>query len=371
MLNGFATAEGTARYRDRFPQQAQHHHFRQLPPASGGLWLSSVGLGTYLGQPDQAGDAAYVAAITAALRSGINVLDTAINYRHQRSERNIGAALRQLVSAGELHRDEVVVCTKAGYLPFDGGEPEDPRQYILREYLDTGIAKREEIIGGNCMTPSYLAHQLERSRKNLGLETIDVFYVHNPETQFAKFERAEFRRRLGEVFTMLEQAAGSGKIRFYGMATWSGLRMDSAQPHYLSLFDAVEIAAEVGGDDHHFRFVQLPFNLALPEAFALPNQVFARKKVSVLEAAARLGITVIGSATLDQGRLAFGLSEELHELLDAETDAETAIQFSRSAPGLTTALVGMASEQHVQENLKVALRDPVAPEVWRRIFKAE
>src|SRR5512143_1646494 len=121
MIPGFATAEGTARYRQRFPQLAAAGHFRQQQhvPEAGELWLPSLGLGTYLGEPDEAADQRYVVAISEALRSGINLLDTAINYRHQRSERTIRAALSKLMDAG-VRRDEIVVCTKAGYLSFDG-----------------------------------------------------------------------------------------------------------------------------------------------------------------------------------------------------------------------------------------------------------
>ena len=104
MLPGHATAEGTARYRDRFPRLRDAGHFRRPAnvPGAGELWFSSIGLGTYLGEPDDESDRNYTEAIATALRSGINVLDTAINYRHQRSERNIGAALQQRIESGEL-----------------------------------------------------------------------------------------------------------------------------------------------------------------------------------------------------------------------------------------------------------------------------
>ena len=108
-------------------------------PGVGELWLSSIGLGTYLGEPDDAADADYIESIVLAVRSGINVLDTAINYRHQRSERNIGAALKQLAGAGEVKRDELLICTKAGYLSFDGNLPADPSSYFKQEYVEAGI----------------------------------------------------------------------------------------------------------------------------------------------------------------------------------------------------------------------------------------
>ena len=88
-LAGYATLEGTAAYRQRFARTCAAGHFR----SSAELWLSSIGLGTYLGDADERTDALYAAAITRAVEMGCNVLDTAINYRHQRSERVIGRVL--------------------------------------------------------------------------------------------------------------------------------------------------------------------------------------------------------------------------------------------------------------------------------------
>src|SRR6185369_311760 len=115
MLAGFATPAGTARYRDRFPQLHAAGHYRQTTytPGVNELWLSSIGIGTYLGDPTDDADKSYTDAIATAIRSGINVLDTAINYRHQRSERNVGSALKTLIESGEFSRDEVLVCSKA------------------------------------------------------------------------------------------------------------------------------------------------------------------------------------------------------------------------------------------------------------------
>jgi aryl-alcohol dehydrogenase-like predicted oxidoreductase len=85
-----ATPEGTARYRDRFPDRA----FREQQ----GLVLSSIGIGTYLGNADEATDANYTRAVVRAVQLGVNVIDSAANYRFQRSERSIGQALRASTS---------------------------------------------------------------------------------------------------------------------------------------------------------------------------------------------------------------------------------------------------------------------------------
>ena len=371
MWKGSATAEGTARYRDRFPRLRDAGHFRRAPaaPGAGELWMSSIGLGTYLGEPDADADARYTQAIAHALRSGINLLDTAINYRHQRSERNIGAALAQLFPAGELERDEVVVCTKAGYLSFDAEMPADPRQYFQREYVERGVLDPAEVAGGmHCMAPRYLADQIERSRSNLGLETLDVFYLHNPESQLASVDAALFRRRLQDAFAMLEQAVREEKIRYYGAATWGGFRTPAEARDALHLSEFLDAARQAGGDQHHFRFVQLPFNLALPEAYAFRNQTLGGEPASTLALAAAAGVVVVGSATLYQGQLTRDLPAFVRERLGMATDSESAIQFSRSAPGLATALVGMSRKEHVEANLKVAAHPLTPAKEWKNLF---
>jgi aryl-alcohol dehydrogenase-like predicted oxidoreductase len=376
MLPGYATPGGTARYRDRFPQLRDAGHFRRPAnvPGAGELWLSSIGLGTYLGEPDDAADRHYTEAITTALRSGINVLDTAINYRHQRSERNIGVALKQQIESGELKRDEILVCTKAGYLSFDGNLPADPRAYFTREYVESGILDPAQLAGGmHCMAPNYLENQIERSRRNLGLETIDVFYLHNPESQLADISREAFLQRLRDAFAMLEKQIKAGSLRYYGMATWSAFRLPEGSRDYISLAEVAELAREQAGDEHHFRFIQLPFSLAMPEAYALVNQAAAnqgshRQKQSLLATAAHLGMAVVGSATLQQGQLTQGLPGFVGSILGLNSDAENAIQFSRSAPGMTTSLVGMGHKERVAANLKPALVAPTPIEEWNKLF---
>ncbi|MBZ5719791.1 MAG: aldo/keto reductase [Acidobacteriia bacterium] len=371
MLPGHATPAGTARFSDRFPQLHRAGHFRRIGqvPDAGELWLSSIGLGTYLGEPDDDADQAYVEAIVQAVRSGVNVLDTAINYRHQRSERNIGAALAELSRSGELNRNEVLVCTKAGYLSFDGSMPADPRGYFMREYVEPGVLDPKELAGGmHCMAPGYLENQIERSRKNLGLETIDVFYVHNPESQLADVSREVFHTRLKSAFAMLENQVKAGTLCYYGMATWNAFRVAETDRGYVNLFEVAELAREVGGEQHHFRFVQLPFNLAMPEAYVLVNQVWGKKRLSLLDAGTALGIAVVGSATLYQGKLTHDLPDSLGRVLGTTGDAHTAIQFSRSASGLATSLIGMGNRQHVEANLKVAEIPPADAKDWTKLF---
>lgn len=369
MIAGYATPEGTAAYRRRVAPAASEH-FRSLA----GCALSSVGFGTYLGAEDPATDRLYRDAAIRALELGANLIDSAINYRYQRSERAIGEALAQLIGSGRLRREEVAVATKGGFIPFDGAPPTSRDQYvgyILETFVGPGVVRTEDIaVGCHCMTPAYLRHQLDTSRRNLGLECLDVYYVHSPEMQLQEIGREEFRSRVRAAFETLEQSVREGKTRVYGTATWSGYRQKPEEKDYLCLADLVEVAREVGGEGHHFRAIQLPVNLAMPEAVLLANQPVEGRMVPLLQAARHFGVSVMASASIFQGRVARNLPGFVGEAFPGfSTDAQRALQFTRSTPGLSVALVGMKNPRHIQENLAVAGFPPAPVEDYARLFR--
>lgn len=362
-LAGFATPTATESYRRRFTDEIAAGHFRLTQD----LWLSSIGLGTYLGNHDSETDRQYHDAIVQAVESGCNVLDSAINYRCQRSERAVGTALKELANKGYL-REEIIVATKGGFIPYDGAPPQDMRSYFTETFVKPGIAQASDIVGNcHCITPKYLTHQIDCSLRNLDLECIDIYYLHNPETQLGKVPREEFNQRLLQAFETLEGAVAAGKIQRYGAATWNGFRAEAKTRDYLSLAEIVGIAAQAGGAEHHFKVIQLPVNLGMSEALSLTNQEINRKTVTLLEAAQALGITVMCSASVLQGQLTHDLPPVIYEAFPGlETDGQRALQFVRSTPGVTTALVGMKQIAHVKENLAAAR---VAPATWEQYSK--
>jgi aryl-alcohol dehydrogenase-like predicted oxidoreductase len=359
-----ATAEGTARYAARFADLPAEH-FRELR----GARLSTLGLGTYLGREDAVTDSLYQKAVERAVERGVNVIDTAINYRNQRSERAVGAALAAAIRRGAVKRDEVVITTKGGYLALDGDAPADPREYFMATYVRPGIITPGDIVGSHCMTPRFLRDQLDRSLANLGLDTVDVYYVHNPETQLDEVSPPKFLERVRAAFGALEEAGAAGKLRFYGAATWNGFRADPGSPGHLSLPELVQVAREVGGAEHRFRAIQLPYNLAMPEAFTRANQKLDGGFFSVLDVARHLGVYVMASASVMQGQLTQKLPAELAALLPGlSSDAQRSIQFVRSTPGIGTALVGMKSVAHVEDNAGVARVPPLGGDQIKRLF---
>src|SRR5271168_3142833 len=363
-----ATKDGTTRYAAKFPKAAQGH-FRNAHR----LNMSSLGMGTYLGQPDAKTDESYTASAVLAAESGINVFDAAINYRFQRSERSLGAALQQLAAKG-YSRDEFVLCTKGGFLTPDGAMPADANDYFFREYIQPGIFTAKDLVGGgHCMTPKFLKNQIGRSLRNLGVECIDIYYLHNPETHLSEVSKEVFLERVREAFTFLESAVDADEISYYGMATWNGFRQEAGAPDAMQLGEIAQIAQEIAGGRHHFRFVQLPFNLGMTEALTLGNQappthIIGAHARTVMEAASDLDISLIASASLLQGQVARNLPGFVAEALGLSNDAERALQFVRSSPGITAALVGMSKPAHVAANAKLVNVAPATEEQFTNLF---
>jgi aryl-alcohol dehydrogenase-like predicted oxidoreductase len=370
-LSGYATPAGTRRYRQRFEGKTEAAlfiapgHFRETAAQGGAepLHVTSLGMGTYLGETDPDTSALMTEAAVRSVASGaINVLDTAINYRYQLSERAVGRAIRELTAMHGIQRDEVMICTKNGFLSPDAERQprnEDFRAWFRARYLDSGLIQPDDIAGGmHCMAPGYLRDQIGLSRENLGLETIDLLYLHNAaESQLPAVGRDVFQVRLARAFETLEEARAAGEIRAYGLATWSCFRVEPDQPQeYLNLETVLQLAETVGGENHGFRFVQLPFNLAFPEAVTLEAQTVQGEPMSLLEAAMALGIGVFTSVPLLQGQL---LKERLPHFEGLETPAQGCLQFARSHPGVLAPLAGHKQPEHVADNLQVASVPPL------------
>ena len=354
MIEGFATKEGTTRFKERNEESVAQGHFRSIND----LYLTSVGMGTYLGEPDATTDQMVTNAVKLSVQSGaINVIDTAINYRSQKSERSIGKALKELIESGETKRDEVFVSTKNGYVTNDADVPIEFWAYIQNTLIKTGVIKADDISSGyHCMTIPYLADQLERSRRNLGLECIDLMYLHNSvEGQVQDVGIIKFIQMLKVVFQFYEEKRKEGKIRYYGMATWNCFRVNRNNMEYLNLKNVVNIAREVGGENNGFKFVQLPFNMMMNEALSERTQEVDGETATLFEAAKKLGIGVFTSVPLLQGRLLDG--DVIPKFSNIDSPVLRCLQLLRSTGAIP--LVGQKHIEHVQENIGIAKIPPL------------
>ena len=349
---GQATSFGTDSYRSR--SYCGANHFRE----GNQLLMSSLGIGTYLGPVDEKTDRLMHLAIVRALTNGINVVDTAINYRHQRSERIVGQAIHQAISQGIANREEVVICSKGGFIPHPNRVDWFKATYVDSPGASLSLADLSQ--QRHCLHPDYIRDQLNRSLDNLGVETIDIYYLHNPETQLSEVSGEIFYERLKACFQVLEEAVEAGQIGAYGLATWDAFRVPPTHKAHIDLVKAQTIAQTVSHQgSSHFKFIQLPLNLLMLEGATLASQTIDGCQMPAIEAAQELEITPIASAALAQG-------SELKKMLpllrskskEPLTIAQQALQFTRSIPGISTALVGMKKPEHVAQNLELVKLPP-------------
>ncbi|MFB6105481.1 MAG: aldo/keto reductase [Halobacteriaceae archaeon] len=362
-----ATAQATFDYRDRHDGFARTH-FRRV----GSRAVSSVGLGTHQGAPTGAVDDDAREALVAALEAGSNVVDTAANYRAGRSEPVVGDA----IAAADVPRESVFVATKGGYVPFDGERPSNPGRYVYREFVETGLVDEADLAHGqHSVAPAFVDAMLDRSLSRLGLDTVDCYYVHEPEVQLDVRSRAAVYDALETTFRLLEERAAAGDIRHYGVATWDAFRVPRGHDRYLSLPEVVSrarAAAEAAGaDSTHLRCLQVPFNVTMADAFTVEAHRGAEGDQCALWFARDAGLDVFTSAALAQGRLTdeAAFPEDVYAELAGETPAQRAINFARSAPGVTAALVGTTDAEHAREDVDAGRHEPLGAGAFDAVFE--
>jgi aryl-alcohol dehydrogenase-like predicted oxidoreductase len=366
---GRATEQGTARFAARFP--ALPGHFRRPDRLS----FSSLALGTRNGEVGGVDDMLYRSAVPTLLEGGVNVFASALSDRMMSSERCLGAALARAFGEGLAARDEVILITKGGYLTID---PElvatrgQSRRYLMETYIESGLVDPERVVHGvHSLDGPFLRDQIERSRRNLRVGTLDLYLIEEPELHLSECNAEEFRRRLIGAFEALEGAVADGAIAAYGLCTWDGFLRPHTDRAHLALLDVFDWALEVGGADHHLRAVQLPYSVAMAEAFRLDSQIGPTGHTgAVLNTLRGTGTAVLASAPLVQGRALGRLPEIVSEAFPGlASDAQRCLHFVRSTPEVTSAVVGMRDPDHVDENLALARVAPAGAEAIETLFK--
>lgn len=348
----FATPEATYGFAKQFS------NYKDFYIQSNGLIFSKLGLGTFSKEPYKEENYVfhYIEGVKQAIRSGINLIDTASNYRYGVSEKEIGEALKEL--GVEVQREELIICSKGGFIQLDYPFPENPYTWIDENIVQSGLATKEDIeLDQHCMTPDFLEWSCKKSLENVGVDAFDIYYLHNPEMQKIKLGKKEFYKRIEKIFKRFEKMADEELFKYYGVAVWNGFTTDTEE--LISLEKLVSIAEKVGGKDHRFKYVQAPFNMGKTAIYTQPTQKVKGEECTLLQAAHRLRIGVISSSSLLQMNL-FKKSFKaesgviLDDTMTLKTDIQLALQFVRSTPGIVSSLFGSKVPVHVKENVEIS-----------------
>lgn len=266
--------------------------------------ISKIGLGTHLGSFSDEDSRQYEEGVAFAVRNGITGIDTAINYRGMRSEKDIGKAIGALLASGEVHREDIFLATKAGLLFGDVTSGLNPMRYLQEVLAPKGICMQD--FGAyeglyQTINPDFYEIALQISLQNLGVDTVDVHYIHIPEITRAQLTEDTFYKRLAQLIAWYEEKVKEGKIRFYGLAFEMLAMEPEEEKWYINIEKVGQIAREIEGGDCHFKYIQIPYNRKYPYAATVRNQPFQGEDCTLVEAAHRMGMQVVGSMPLDCG----------------------------------------------------------------------
>jgi aryl-alcohol dehydrogenase-like predicted oxidoreductase len=324
------------------------------------LIFSKLGLGTFNKEPYKEENYVfhYIEGVKEAIRSGINLIDTASNYRYGQSEKEIGIALKELLDEDEIKREELIICSKGGFIQLDYPFPENPYEWIDEKIIKAKLATKDDIeLDQHCLTADFIEWSCKKSLENVGIDCFDIYYLHNPEMQILKLGYDKFLKKVESIFKRFEKMVTMGLIKNYGVAVWNGF-ISEISGENINLEDLVNIAKKVGGENHHFKYIQTPFNIGKTSIYILPTQKVNGEECTLLQAAHRLKIGVISSSSLLQMNLfKKSFKPETGYLLDSkmvlENDIQLALQFVRSTPGIISSLFASKAPIHIKKNLEI------------------
>lgn len=375
LVPGYASMSATREYVKTFGKACAPGHYSDFLNVH--LQLSSLGIGTFPGAATDLVDANYAEIVARGLQNGINVIDTGAHYRYGRSMAAVGEGVRRAMAAG-VAREQMFLISKGGFLIFREGPPADLQVWFEREIAAKGLGRADDLVQAHLLSPQYVAFQLELSRQMLGVETLDAYLIDQPEVHIPSLGKDKLNKKLERCFIVLEQAVKDKKLRYYGISTFNGFRVETDHPLFQSITSmqghAEKAAQTVWADaaaKHHFKLVQMPFNEVMLEGFTRFSHATGQGNVaSSIQAAHQLGVYMMASHTMFKGHLAAQSAETvLRSMPELPNHAQRALQFNRSTPGLGTSLVGISEPAHLDDVLAVARIAPLEKAAYLKMFE--
>lgn len=318
------------------PERAADH----LPPGRIGLGTANLG-NLYREVSD---DDAW-SILEAAWECGIRYFDTAPHYGLGLAERRLGAFLVT------KPRNEFVVSTKVGRLlrpdPHGAGRTDDANDFVvpadLTRVWDFGV--------------DGIRRSLEESLTRLGLDSVDVAYLHDPE-------RHDLRAGLTHGLPALAGLRAEGMVRAVGVGSMSEDSLVGAAR--TGLVDLLMVAGRLTLADH--RAVET----LLPECRTRGIGVVA---AAVFNSGVLVDDTPSEASRFDYEAVPREVLGRIREIgtVCAAYDvplATAALQYPLRLPAVRSVVVGAADPEQVRQNAAAVAADLPA-QLWRSLRDAE
>ena len=272
----------------------------------GGLEVSAVSLGCFT----YGGDDGLASAIDRALELGVTMLDTSDSYGVGESERLVGRAVKG-------RRDKVVVATKFGHIRLPGDAR--PR--------------------GVCGRPEYAKQACDASLKRLGIETIDLYYLHRVDPEVP----------IEDTVGAMADLVRVGKVRYIGLS--------EAGPQTIRRAHAVHPVAAV---QNEYSLMSRDAEAILPllrelgiglVAFSPLGRGLLAGRVDLAQDDARRLFPRFGAGNLDAN---LSLAQRLSTMRFDATPAQLALAWVLSRGRDIVAIPGTKRRERVEENVAAA-----------------
>ena len=326
------------------------------------LKYSNLGIGTYLGDINEKIDKKIYKVLISSIENGINLIDTAPNYRCERSEKIVGRLVKN------VKRDKLVICTKVGFLPYSDVIPTNEKLFFTNKFIKSKIINPKDIYGDwQSFHPNYIEWQINESLKRLNTDYIDIYYLHNPEEILSYVNKDVFYDIISKAFHFLDKMINDGKVRFIGISSWNGF-LDTNKIDLNQIMSIAKSSLKT----EKFKFLQVPYNLAMADHLTQKTQINPLKnsKCSLMYLAAFYKIDVITNAPLAHGRLLdIEYPRELKEIVGGlKSNVELALKFSISNPTSNASLIGVTNQKHLDEIIEVMKGDLIPKETYLKIL---
>lgn len=305
--------------------------------------MGRIALGTHLGDFSEEDSQKYIQAIIHSIRNGIYTIDGAINYRGMCSEKDEGIAINTLMQEDNLKRDDLFITSKAGLLFGDVRASINPQRYLNEILISNGITKEDfaEYEGlYQTLNPLFYETALNKSLQNLGLDYLDVHYIHIPEISRMVMSEKQFYDKMELLFKWYEQKISEGKIRHYGIALEFMVEEPDNENWHFEIEEIKLRSDRAANGNSHLKYILFEYNMECHSANTVANQSINLQKMSLINACHELGLQTVASMPFLQGD---GFNRySLREMLDYVTAA------------MDHVIVGSKNINHIDEIIKIS-----------------
>jgi len=313
--------------------------------------LSKIGIGLYLGDETEIVDNNLFRVLERSLNTGINIFDCSPSYRNGKSEKLIGKLIRKYPNK------TYNISTKGGFIPFDFSKGEKAENNYIKELIDSNLIKEELFDQQYFQTfdVRYLQYSLQKTLENINRDSVEIYYIHNPEYLLERCGREIFLNHMRNVFHWIKTEIENRRILEFGISSWFGF-FEREPSKRLQLNDFINLSKEIG-IRQHFRYIQVPYNFYQTDLLFFKGQEVCNKQISLGSAAEKYNLSLITSATLNQGRLVnYTFPDKVTKIFPNMTSAQISLAFVLSTPSIKSCLVGTNSLDHLEELLVVKER---------------